>query len=107
MTFWHNQKAKLLAELEGLIEGEERDLTKYNKNISRNIKPKDFISEQSDEVKHEKDFEENCIVLSEYTNKSVREMSVKEYFTLLSHHNEKIRKHGRQSNTTRRHNTTR
>ena len=104
LTFWQKQKEKILIELEMIINNEQvnEKLNNINKYFARQIKPKDFMSEVSDEVRHEKAFELNCILLSEYTNKSVREMSTKEYFTLLGYRNEQIRKHhGRQSNKTR------
>ena len=101
-SFWQKQKEKIVNDLRMIIE--DIDLTdnqnKINKYFSRQIKPKDFMSEQSDEVKHERAFEKNCVILSEYTNKPVREMNTKEYFTVLAIHNERIR-HGRQSHKTR------
>ncbi len=82
---------------------EDVDLTEENRGINqyfaRQIKPKDFMGEYSAEVKFEKAFETNCILLSEYANKPVKELTTKEYFTLLAFRNEKLR-HGRQSNKT-------
>ena len=98
-TFWQKQKQKIINDLTIIAEGV--DLSAQNEAIDkyfiRQIKPRDFMSNYSDEIKHEKAYEENCIILSQYTNKIIKVMTVKEYFSLLSYHNERIRKgHGRK-----------
>jgi hypothetical protein len=47
------------------------------------------------ELKYDKDFEKNCIVLSQFVNEPVKEISVREYFSLLEHYNDINKKHGR------------
>ncbi len=101
--FWQKQKQKILNDLEMMID--DVDLTEENRVINgyfaNQLKPKNVMGDE--EIRFEKAFETNCILLSEYTNKQVKELSTKEYFTLLAFRNEKIR-HGRQSNKTQRHN---
>lgn len=105
LGFWSKQKQKILNDLKML--SDDVDLTEENDKINsyfaRQIKPKDFMGEHNDEIRFEKSFEMNCILLSEYTNKPIREMMTKEYFTLLNYRNEQIRKtkgHGRKSHKT-------
>lgn len=104
-TFWQKQKQKIINDLTMLIEGVDlsESQEKIDKFFVKQIKPKDFMSDMSDEVKHEKAFEDNCLILSQYTNEVVKNMNVKEYFTLLEFHKDRIKQqsHGRQSNKTR------
>jgi len=59
------------------------------------IRPKRFYGPQNAELKHNKSFEKNSIILSEYANKPVKDCSTKEYFALLEHHNEVIKSQNR------------
>lgn len=101
-AFWQKQKEKILYELDEIID--EVDLSaeigRINSYNALQIKPKDFMSDYNDEIKFEKAFEVNCIILSEYANKPIKEMTTKEYFTLLNYRNEINKKHGRQPNKT-------
>ena len=86
--------------MDQIIEGSDnsKELKGINSYFARQMRPKDFMSDVSDEIKHERAFELNCIILSELTNKPVKEMTTKEYFALLDYRNEQIRqKNGRQS----------
>jgi len=49
------------------------------------MKIKNFYGHNSEELKMAKDFEEHCIIMSQHTNKHVKELSVKEYFSLMKH----------------------
>ena len=49
------------------------------------MKIKNFYGNKSEELKSAKDFEEHCIMLSQHTNKHVKELSVKEYFSLMKY----------------------
>jgi len=45
------------------------------------------MGDQSDELKYDRDFEMNCIVLGKMSNKPVKECTVKEYFSLIRYFN--------------------
>ncbi len=49
------------------------------------MKIKNFMGDDSDELKYDKDFEMNCILLSQHTNQNVRTVSVKTYFSLIKY----------------------
>ena len=81
-----------MAELEKII-NPEIDITerveKSNRFFASLIRPKDFAGGGNFEVAYEKEFETNCIRLSEYTKQPVKTLTVKEYFSLLEFHNAK------------------
>ena len=56
------------------------------------MKIKNFYGKDSEELKYDKDFEMNCIFLSQYTNKSVKESTAKEYFSLMKFAEDKQKK---------------
>ena len=56
------------------------------------MKIKNFYGKDSEELKYDKDFEMNCIFLSQYTNKPVKESTTREYFTLMKYADDKNRK---------------
>ena len=87
----------LLRKLESLLDpGEEADqrLEAANDRLVQMVKPSNLAEK---ELKYDKDFEKNCIVLSQFANEPVKKISVREYFALLEHYNE-INKHGRAKN---------
>jgi len=49
------------------------------------------------ELKYDKDFEKNCIILNQFSSEPVERATVRKYFTLLEHYNDSI-KHGRAKN---------
>ena len=49
------------------------------------------------ELKFDKDFEKNCIILNGYSNEPIEKVTVRRYFTLLEHYNE-TNKRGRAKN---------
>jgi len=73
-----------------------KDIREIDRYIAQFIEPKEFIGESSYELKYDRDFETNCIVLSEYANKPVKNLTVKEYFTLLQYHNKKVKESERR-----------
>lgn len=52
----------------------------------------------AEELKYDKDFEKNCIILSSFINEPVEKISVRKYFALIEHYNEQSKKHGRAKN---------
>jgi len=81
----------LINTLTGIIEG--RDYTEENdkidRSVARTIRVKNFYGRESDELKYNKDFELNCIVLGKHSNKPVKECTVKEYFSLIKYSSKK------------------
>ena len=53
------------------------------------MKIKNFYGSNSEELVYDKNFEENCIVLAQYSSKPVKDCTVREYFTLIQHANNK------------------
>ena len=49
------------------------------------MKIKNFYGKDSEEITYDKDFETHCILLSQHTNKHVKELSTKEYFALMKY----------------------
>jgi hypothetical protein len=56
-------------------------IEEINRWIVSQIKPKDVAKE---EMLLEKNYEELCILLGKHTNQQVKQMTVFEYYTLLS-----------------------
>ncbi len=84
--------------LESIISGkEDPSIKKIDDYFAYYIKPKNFYGRQSAELKYDKSFEQNCIVLAQYSNKQVKDSTTKEYFALIDHWN-KIVKENRRKN---------
>ena len=56
------------------------------------MKIKSFMGADNDELRYDKDFEMNCILLAPHSNIDVREVSTKTYFTLIKYADSKNRK---------------
>ena len=56
------------------------------------MKIKNFYGDSSEELKYDKDFEMNCIMLAPYANQPIKQCTVKEYFALMKHVKEKQKK---------------
>jgi len=67
------------------------------------VKPKNFAGKENEELRYDKSFEKNCVVLGQYYNKPVKECTTREYFTLLDYYNEQLKqsRRGRATNKTR------
>ena len=100
LAFWSEIKRRTLKELDALIKGEQVDLTESDKQLGTFISPKNFIGSNSYELEYDRAFEQNCILLSSYTNVDVKKLNTKEYFALLDHHatvvKEREKRHGRK-----------
>ena len=91
-AFWQTYKKRLLKELDGLLGADvAHDIKEIERYMATFIEPKEFIGPASYELKYDADFEKNCIVLSEYTNKPVKVLTTKEYFSLLQYHNQLLK----------------
>ena len=90
-SHWRQQKQKIINTLTGIIEGcdysEEND--KIDRVIARSMKIKNFYGRDSEELKYNKDFELNCIVLGKDYAKPVKECTVREYFALIKYNSKR------------------
>ena len=97
---WINYKERLLKELDVLLDPTDENkkaLEDVNQRLINMIKTSNLAD---DELRYDKDFEKNCIVLSKFSNEPVERVSVRRYFTLLEHFND-LNKHGRAKNKVR------
>ena len=84
---WVNYKERLIKQLDALLnpsEETEKALEDVNKRLVNMIKTSDLAK---DELRYDKDFEKNCILLAGLSNEPVERVSVRRYFTLLEHYN--------------------
>lgn len=100
LTYWSEIKKRTLKELNALITGTEIDHEKSDEQIGALIFPRDFIGHNSYELEYDRAFDQNCIMLSSYTNVDVKKLNTREYFSLLEHHStvvkEREKKYGRK-----------
>lgn len=87
-------KQRTLKELDALIDGSDptKDIEDANKFFATLINPPSFSGDDNYELRYDKDFEQNCIVLSEFVRQPVKTLTVKEYFTLVQFYNQKHKK---------------
>lgn len=87
IVFWQKQREKVIADLRSLLgEDVSKEIDNFNKFMVSQIRPKNFMHGISDEVKYDREFEQNIIILSPYINKSIENCSTKEYFSLIEWH---------------------
>jgi len=74
-----------------LIEGEDysEKIEKIDSITAKSMKIKNFYGANNDELKYDKDYTRNCIILAAHTNQPVKTLTVREYFTLLNEVNSK------------------
>jgi len=91
-------KNRSLKILESIIDGVDNDskIAEYDKYFASLVNPKVFTGRQGVELRYDRGFEQNCITLSKYTNAAVKDVSVREYFSLLQHFNKENNKSGRK-----------
>ncbi len=92
-TFYSELKRRTLRMLEAIKNKEDISdyLNKSDAYFGNMIYPKNFIGDNSYEMEYERAFEQNCILLSAYTNADVKKISVKEYFSLLQYHSQVLK----------------
>lgn len=90
-SHWRQQKQRVINQLKAIIEGVDysEEIEKIDAITRKNTKIKNFYGAQSEELKYDKDFEQNCIILGQYSVKPVKECTVREYFSLLQYVNDK------------------
>jgi hypothetical protein len=79
------------------------DINAADRYFAMLIQPKSFSGKNNAELKYDKDFEKNCILLSSMANKPVKELTTKEYFALIQYYNDSLR-HGRKPDPKGRYN---
>ena len=104
-VFWTKQKEKTIKQLQSLLDGKiNKEVDSINSYFASMIRPKNFIGTNNEELRYDKSFEKNCVILGQYYNKPVKDSTTREYFTLLDYYNtmlkeqrraEKKVKHGR------------
>lgn len=86
-----------------MIDGKPSGVSEIDKYFASMIKPKNFVGTNNEELRYDKSFEKNCVLLGQYYNKPVKECTTREYFTLLEYYNQLLKeqrrpekkKHGR------------
>lgn len=63
----------------------QKDIERLNKWFTNQIKPKNLHGSGSFEAKYDKDFEDICFLMTKYTNKDPKFLTVKEFYTVISH----------------------
>jgi hypothetical protein len=98
-------KERTLKQCDAILSGRdsEDEMNAADRYFATLIMPKSFSGRDNMELNYDKGFEKNCILLSSLANQPVKELSTKEYFTLIQHYNESI-KDGRKHNPQGRYN---
>ncbi len=78
-----------------IIEDREPDTERIDNYFASQIKPKTFYGRRNEELLYEKSFEQNCILLAQYSNESVKDSTTKEYFALIDYYNKMAREQPR------------
>lgn len=94
-VFWLKQKEKNIRLLKSLIDGTRDTAEDIDRYFASMIRPKNFIGINNDELRYDKSFEKNCIILGQYYNKPVKDCTTREYFTLLDYYNNLIKEQNR------------
>jgi hypothetical protein len=96
-------KERILKQCDAIIEGRssETEINAADVYFASLINPKSFTGYENAELSYDKGFEKNCILLSSLANQPVKNLTTKEYFTLIQHYN---KTHGRKSDPQGRYN---
>jgi hypothetical protein len=105
VAFWTKMKERSIKIAQAIIDGRdiEDEMSAADKYFSTLISPKKFSGSDNEELKYDKYFEKNCIMLSGFANQSVKTLTTKEYFSLITFYNDKL-KDGRRTHSQGRHN---
>jgi len=69
----------------------EAEIESSDKYFASLIEPKTFTGKESAELRYDINFEKNCIELSQFINQPVKNVSTKEYFSLIQHYNRMVK----------------
>jgi hypothetical protein len=105
VAFWTKMKERSIKVCNAIIEGREieDEMSAADKYFSTLISPKRFSGSDNEELRYDKYFEKNCIMLSSLANQPVKSLTTKEYFSLITYYNDKV-KDGRRTHPQGRHN---
>ena len=105
VAFWTKMKERSLKVCKAIIEGKEieDEMSAADRYFASLITPKSFSGSDNEELRYDKFFEKNCIMLAGLVNQPVKTMTTKEYFSLITYYNEK-QKDGRRTHPQGRHN---
>lgn len=84
---WVNYKERLIRELDNLIDPTEESKKALDDVTARLVNMIKTSDVAKDELRYDKEFEKNCIILSAHSNEPVERVSVRRYFTLLEYYN--------------------
>jgi hypothetical protein len=106
IAFWTKMKERSIKVCQAIIEGRDidEDMKAADRYFATLISPKRFSGNDNEELKYDKYFEKNCIMLANMVNQPVKHLSTKEYFSLITYFNEKVRENGRRTHPQGRHN---
>ena len=104
-AFWTKMKERSMQVCNAIIEGKASQdaMSAADRYFATLIHPKRFSGSENEELRYDKHFEKNCIMLSSMSNQPVRTMTTKEYFSLIVYYNDKV-KDSRKSNPQGRYN---
>jgi hypothetical protein len=104
-AFWTKMKERSIKICQAIIEGRdiEDEMSAADKYFATLISPKRFSGSDNEELKYDKFFEKNCIMLAGLINQPVKQLTTKEYFSLITFYNDKV-KDGRRTHPQGRHN---
>jgi hypothetical protein len=86
-AFWSRIKQRTLKILSAILEDKDIDVETEDRYFAGMIHPKRLTGKYNDEIRYDNSFEQNCVVLSKYTNQPVKTLTTKEYFTLIQYFN--------------------
>ena len=79
-------RSRTLAVLRSITENPDPDtVEKLTQRIMLHVKPKPFVGKDNAEIRYEKNFDKLCIHLSEYTNGTVKSLTVLEFYNLYEY----------------------
>jgi hypothetical protein len=86
IQMYEERKQRLIAICEGATKfanQENEKLREIERRLLEMSRPKNFMGNQSEEIKFEKNFQVLCHSLNSHTNKDVKKMSVLEVYSLI------------------------
>lgn len=90
VSYWQRVKQRTIKDLDAILDDTidiAREHAEADRFFATLINPPSFTGDDNYELRYDKDFEQNCIILAEYTRQPVKSLTVKEYFTLVQYYN--------------------
>jgi len=104
-AFWTKMKERSIKICQAIIDGKdiEDEMSAADRYFATLISPKRFTGTDNEELRYDKFFEKNCIMLAGLINQPVKQLTTKEYFSLITFYNDK-QKDGRRTHPQGRYN---